>query len=192
MSGIGSVFSWKWVLILNGNLWSHNLIWLWALRILFKVYHFWICKHDNVDFISNVDSKAVDIWVRCAFNDVSYNYNMGPNLRKETGKEGSCRKVGRFPPKHDDCYFFDFGLTLFLTQISMTSPWYEHFSNSFQSYHQWWSINLSLVNKNFPRSQFYLRFFTLLFFTVAPHSPHYHNHWLLTNVSLSFPVNVWR
>ena len=113
MSGIGSVFSWKWVLILNGNLWSHNLIWLWALRILFKVYHFWIYKHDNVDFISNVDSKAVDIWVRCAFNDVSYNYNMGPNLRKETGKEGSCRKIGRFSPKHDDRYFFDFGLTLF-------------------------------------------------------------------------------
>ena len=139
----------------------------------FKVYLFWICKHDNVDFISNVDSEAVDMWVQFAFNDVSYNHNkMDSNLRKETGKEGSCRKVGRFPPKHYDRYFFDFGPTLFLTKLSMTTTWYIHFSNSFQSYQQWCSINFSLVNKKFPRSQFYLRFFTLLYFTVAPHSPH--------------------
>ena len=117
------------------------------------------------------------IWARLAFNfnDVSYNYDMWSNLRKETGKEGSCRKVGRFSPKHDDRYFFDFGITLFWHKFhtNLTTPWYIHFSNSFQSYHQWWSINFSLANKKFPRSIFYLRFFTLLYFTVAPH---YHHH----------------
>ena len=97
MSGIGSVFSWKWVLILNGNLWSHNLIWLWALRILFKVYHFWICKHDNVDFISNVDSKAVDIWVRCAFKD-DYNYICGPTFVKKRAKKVLAERSADFPP----------------------------------------------------------------------------------------------
>ena len=100
-----------------------------------------------------------------------YSYAMGSNLRKETGKEGSCRKVGRFPPKHDDCYFFDFGLTLFLTQISMTSPWYEHFSNSFQSYHQWWSINLSLVKKISHVLNFILGF-SLYFSSLLRHIRH--------------------
>ena len=67
MSGIGSVFSWKWVLILNGNLWSHNLIWLWALRILFKVYHFWIYKHDNID---------LKTWLRWINVCVRFNANL--------------------------------------------------------------------------------------------------------------------
>ena len=153
-------------------LWSHNLIWLWALRILFLLnLQTWQCWfHTKCCWTKS----SWHIWARLAFNfnDVSYNYDMWSNLRKETGKEGSCRKVGRFPPKHYDRYFFVFGPTLFLTKLSMTTTWYIHFSNSFQSYHQWWSVNFSSVSKKFPRSQFYLRFFTLLYFTVAPHSPH--------------------
>ena len=84
----------------------------------------------------------------------------GPTFVKKRAKKVLAERSADFPPNMMIAISSIFGLTLFLTQISMTSPWYEHFSNSFQSYHQWWSINLSLVNKNFPRSQFYLnRFF---------------------------------
>ena len=146
-----------------------------------------ICKHGNVDFISNVDSKAVDIWVRCAFKD-DYNY-MRSNLRKETGKEGSCRKVGRYSPKHGEGYFFDFWLTLFGHKFR----WLHHGIFTFQmpfrvtinggvlTFHRW-TKNSHVLN--------FISGFSLYFTSLLRHI--IITHWFLTNRSLSFLVNIWR
>ena len=116
---------------------------------------------------------------------------MRSNLRKETGKEGSCRKVGRYSPKHGEGYFFDFWLTLFGHKFR----WLHHGKFTFQmpfrvtinggvlTFHRW-TKNSHVLN--------FISGFSLYFTSLL-------RHIIITTLVINqcvieflIPVNIWR